>query len=847
MKTFCIVLSLLPGLYISQVDAQQDFSLNTYKQRLEQQADLTPAQLLDLYPAGTFAEQAPTDFAGAAYSDSINRHYQLTAGEIQLIERHGFTVTQRLEPPSFGSGFLEIYKNDLPVFVSTDAILHALHMSYDAILKDVERGVLRPHLVTLLDRLHNTLPELAANYADQAAMALPLRDLDLYLTVPRRLLGQKAVALFAENNDPVAQLLQHISALQPIEYPLFATSGRTIDFSQFRVRGHYTESEELSQYFEAMMWLGRIEIYLSAPQAGTAQPSAADLKRQTVTAALLVELFERAAAHDLYQRMENIIQTMVGASDNVSLPQLQALLAETNLQRADQLLDDQVLAQFQQQLASKDYAQQRILSQILLGDPFAPQQIQPAAAFLLFGQRFIIDSFISGNVVYDKITHQGNKVFRGLPSSLDVLFSLGNNAAAQLLESELDQYHYASNLAALRYLLDAFEPQYWNTTLYSTWLNAIRALNPPAERSGLPPFMRTAPWWQQKMNTQLAAWAQLRHDNLLYAKQSYTGGIVCMYPESYVEPFPAFYDAVSTFGARGAALFASVDFSDDFLGDRIVGYFQGMAAISDSLGQIAQKQLDKAPLSETERTFLKTMLFEIPVGCTTSYGGWYSRLYYRGEEDLMLPDMVVADIHTQPTDATGAPVGHVLHVGTGPLNMAVLVAPLPDGREVAFIGPVMSYYEHVSLNFARLTDEEWVFAHARPPSFRPDFVDNYLADANGFALGGGHRLATAVESTAQASPTRFALGSSYPNPFNSTTLIPFSIPAGLSLEPVRLTVYNLSGQVVDILVEETLPAGQYTVRWNGRDRRGAPSASGIYLFKLKAGHRQQVGKLTLLK
>ena len=76
-------------------------------------------------------------------------------------------------------------------------------------------------------------------------------------------------------------------------------------------------------------------------------------------------------------------------------------------------------------------------------------RIQPASAFMLLGQRFVIDSYVTGSVVYDKIEHEGRAVLRMLPSTLDVLFALGNDAAAQLLEDELSQYHYSDILAAL--------------------------------------------------------------------------------------------------------------------------------------------------------------------------------------------------------------------------------------------------------------------------------------------------------------------------------------------------------------------------------------------------------------
>jgi hypothetical protein len=105
------------------------------------------------------------------------------------------------------------------------------------------------------------------------------------------------------------------------------------------------------------------------------------------------------------------------------------------------------------------------------------------------------------------------------------------------------------NLAGLRYLAESYEDDFWSSSIYNGWLSAIRSLSPPddTERKFLPEFMQTAAWWQQKMNTQCASWAQLRHDNLLYAKQSYSGGVTCSYPYGYVEPIPEFYKAVKDY------------------------------------------------------------------------------------------------------------------------------------------------------------------------------------------------------------------------------------------------------------------------------------------------------------
>ncbi len=82
----------------------------------------------------------------------------------------------------------------------------------------------------------------------------------------------------------------------------------------------------------------------------------------------------------------------------------------------------------------------------------------------------------------DRISYQGERVCRLFPSTLDPMFALGNNAAAQLLIPELDEYHYGTNLAALRYLFDSFPPEYWETTMYKRWLGMIKTLNPPEDR-----------------------------------------------------------------------------------------------------------------------------------------------------------------------------------------------------------------------------------------------------------------------------------------------------------------------------------------------------------------------------
>ncbi len=127
--------------------------------------------------------------------------------------------------------------------------------------------------------------------------------------------------------------------------------------------------------------------------------------------------------------------------------------------------------------------------------------------------------------------------------------------------------------------------------------------------------------------------------------------------------------------------------------------------------------------------------------CGRVFNGWYIDLFYTGEEiGLLKEDKVVADVHSAPTDEFGNMVGWVLHVGTGPINLGVFVAEAPDNKSIAYVGPVLSYYEHITTNFKRFTDEEWKEIYNVAPSLRPSFVNLYLADTNGVSKGDGLRL-----------------------------------------------------------------------------------------------------------
>ncbi|MEA3285851.1 MAG: FlgD immunoglobulin-like domain containing protein [Candidatus Marinimicrobia bacterium] len=92
-------------------------------------------------------------------------------------------------------------------------------------------------------------------------------------------------------------------------------------------------------------------------------------------------------------------------------------------------------------------------------------------------------------------------------------------------------------------------------------------------------------------------------------------------------------------------------------------------------------------------------------------------------------------------------------------------------------------------------------------------------------------------------PEGYALGN-YPNPFNPSTNIAFSIPEA---QTVRLIIYNQRGQHVVTLMNRPLQSGDYEVTWQGLNAAGKPVSSGLYFYRMIAGTEQLVGKMTYLK
>ncbi len=98
-----------------------------------------------------------------------------------------------------------------------------------------------------------------------------------------------------------------------------------------------------------------------------------------------------------------------------------------------------------------------------------------------------------------------------------------------------------------------------------------------------------------------------------------------------------------------------------------------------------------------------------------------------------------------------------------------------------------------------------------------------------------------------AVPDEFRLSGNYPNPFNPTTRINFSIAKSDAAVPVSLTVFDVLGRAVKKLISEPVQPGEYSVEWDGKNEQGVAVTSGVYIYRLVAGEFVATRRMMLTK
>ncbi len=662
-------------------------------------------------PATTVLDYEPTTATGMELIQGST--LALNDNELATLGKNGLVISQRRTFPSFAYGYKSIYFADLPVYVSADSILEAVHRTFDSLLKQTEQLVLIGQLASLLDGMR---VQLASVTFDETIT----RDADVYLTVAASLLKGAQVAPLASSNtadvESLYKLATAASGHQTVQ--LFGVA-RDEDFSQFEPRGHYSDSPELGRYFKAMMWLGRVDLRLIETQGDGTQV----FHRRQFDAAVALRQLMGPTEYSLWNQIDATIGAFVGEHDSMTPKDVAGLmeaLKVTSLSETASLTDQRIV----DEITSGGWGQQRIASRIIVKNDATGPTLPLDRSFMVFGQRYTVDSNVFVNVTYDRVAD------RMMPNPLDAAFAaLGNNAALPLVSAEFANQSYVQGLAKSRALVDAHESAYWEGSIYTRWLGALRSLSPKADAIQ-PSVTKTAAWQTRILSSQLGSWSELRHDTILYAKQSYTAGVSCEFPDAYVDPYPEFYAQLGGLADAVGGVVQNLPSTANTLKSTAQTWVSNFKAVADNLQKMAEDQVTGVAHSAELLAFINDAVkwdeSSICGGVTrTNLSGWYLKLFLYPDAGVEYAPMV-ADVHTQPTDEAGNDVGRVLHVGTGAPRLMVVTVDSCQGPR-AYAGLAFSYGEKITENWTRLNDTKWSDELAKNPFPDVSWMSNVLA------------------------------------------------------------------------------------------------------------------------
>lgn len=608
-----------------------------------------------------------------------------------LLSNNGFVVV-----PSPWREFFSIYEvnryNNIPNFITTDAMMHNYHLYFSHLLRTLEKNTLRSELVNLtesmLEKSQNQYEELKRTDWENAAK----RNVAFFFVAAKLLDPNIKIPSYVSRE--VELELEQITAHEDSFFPSYvmnigssdssSTQILNEDYTQYIPRGHYTKSDDLETYFQAMMWYGRMTFRAS-------------IEDETKSAALITLLLSSQEDFDRWNRIYEPTNFFVGKSDDLGIIQYHRLLKNIykEIPSLDQLTnkpeewDDFITA-------VKDLKPPALNSMPIYDANIQPNREQDIKGFRFMGQRFTPDASIFQRLIYREVLENDVGERRMLPNGLDIPAAIGSETAYSILKDigETDYKKYPENMKNLQNDIASLDKGIWTQNLYWTWLYTLQPLTEP-KGEGYPSFMQNQAWDGKQLETYLGSWSELKHDTILYAKQVYAemgGGIENEDFRGYVEPNPVVYGRLA---ALTRMTYEGLD-SRNLLSEGPRKSLELMEELSLKLKVISEKELAQEPLTGDEYELIE------------SFGGQLEHLWLEAMKDEGVdhpsavyenPAALIADVATDPS-------GEVLEVGTGFVNSIYAVVPI-DGTLRIAKGAVYSYYEFPWPANDRLTDSKW--------------------------------------------------------------------------------------------------------------------------------------------
>lgn len=618
----------------------------------------------------------------ALHQKLVEGRYGLTNEEKKHLQKDGFVVLGRLSRPSFAHAYHDIFQSQLPVYITMDSLFHAVFKAHETLMVHVELDLLAPRLRKVLLTLRTTL--------EKTTSPLPAelhKDLDLYLTVSLSLLlGKTQPALSADLDGDVKLLLEKIENANGFSQIDLFGRPRMVDFSQYTPRGYYANHDELIPYFKAVMWLSRLELNLVSRSSRSSAPGIAPDPRETPREAMLgvalARLVEEAQMGPTMLEIEETWQSLGGKREDLGTSTLLQLYQRSGAGKLD---DPQTFEALKKEIGPRFVRTARI-HYMPQGSPDLP------VIFSLLGPRITPDTAAQRPLVHGETPNRFDL------HAADMAFLLGHDRARDHLQGDLLRFpELDKQLTKARKQIEDIQGQ----DLYSTWLSSIRALSKTPPKQG-PSFMFSKPFRDLRINSTVAAYGQLRRNNVLLAGQTYEEG-GCEIPDGYVEPAPEVLDWLITFTETATALL-------DKLGEKppeqptlkmgLATLFPRMTRTLKALRRIVDREIAGETLTEPEKRFLATVAEIVPAtsGSPPMYTGWYFHLYENRWRALENPSFI-GDYYTSTN------TGQVAYAGAADPILGIFVVDV-GGSPRFMVGPVTRAYELHAPMTQRLTDDE---------------------------------------------------------------------------------------------------------------------------------------------
>lgn len=611
------------------------------------------------------------------YFERIDNHLHLDDAEEKLLQQNGFVVLDRLAYANYANAFHDVFQEELPLYVSSDAIMHAIFIATDVALGVAERKRLVPALDKMIDKLQKQLAK-SKNIYDEVT----LKDLDLYLGMAAKFGRQwtaeeKPFTVFGQDAavNALHQSLTANSELVPIE--VFGRT-RMIDMSQYTPRGHYANSDyriNLEIYFQALTWLSRFEWNLVSRDSRSSHPEATPDKRETPREArdalALADLYQKSGALTELAAFEDVYSAFGGKREDVGIPALLELMDRQHIKPTDADAPEKLKLAI-----GKDFKRSARTH-------FMPQGVHELPVIsTVVGSRISADISPLTRLVHD-VTPGRYDI-----GAADVGYLLGHNRAEKYLEKDIKQFpDLKKALETSRVELATHAKN--GSDIQSSFLHAIVSLSQNPQGS-LPSFMSREAYTDMRLSTALVGYGQLRHTFVLLSGQGYDA-YGCAIPESYVEPLAPFYAALTEHVKR--------------LRKAAGGGFDGLLRVLGTLSNITKTELARGIPTQDQSKWLGMVAEYIPQGGYADSGaapkwtGWYFDMFEDREIGATRSTDFIADYFTMTN------IGQVAYLGADGPRLGVFVVD-NGGEPRALVGPVAHGYETKAPLAGRLNDAD---------------------------------------------------------------------------------------------------------------------------------------------